>query len=197
MNAWYLLVLMMGLYISPMSQVAAAKLDVNPLGEYSIPTDTRCVINVSNSVINYGVQSRWQMEERSGQKVSPGKRTFTLSVVCPYSQTMRVILRGTSAYDGQLQYGTGGSVSLKILDAALDGKPIQLSLIENGIHKKIANDSLELRPDLGMMAMRDGDAVKGKNFTARVEVEPVLPEKEARVTSRQISEAIFSFELIK
>lgn len=198
MNTFYM-TLMAGVLISIAGQASAAKLDINPLGESSLPIDRRCEVSVSTPNIDYGTQSRWQLQDSAGgQKVSPGKRSFTLSVVCPYRQVMRVIVRGSKAPDGQLLYGDRGSMSLRVMDAELDGQLAELSAInaEGGL-KVQTKDRLYLRPDFGMIATQNGQPVKGKFLTVRLEAEPIMAEKDARISSPLVSEANFSLELIK
>lgn len=188
-----------GLYLFSTAQVSAAKINVNPLGEMTIlPIENLCEVNVSTPKIDYGTRTSGQLKSiNSGQQLSLGKRTLTLNVACPFNQVMQVVLRSSRSHDGLLQFGDYGSMSLKVLGAEVDGKPTQLTLIKDGIHKRSASDSLELRPDFGMMATREGKAVKGKTFTAKLEIEAVMAEKEARVSSQQVSEANLTLELIK
>lgn len=187
-----------GLCISAMMPASAAKFDVNPLGELTMPIDNRCEMSVSMSNIDYGVNSRGQLQDVAGQKVSFGKRSLTMSIVCPYSQLMRVVLRGSQRTgDDQLQFGDRGGMSLRVLNAELDGQSTELTSINaEGTLKGASSDNLYLRPDFGMMATRNGQAIQGKSFTARLEVEPVMAEKEARVSAPKVSEANFSLELI-
>lgn len=188
-----------GLCIFVSIQVSAAKIDINPLGEMTIiPIDNLCQLSVSNPNVDYGVLSRWQLQNVTDRYLSFGRRTFTLSVACPFSQTMRVVLRSNRSHEGQLQFGEQGHMSLRVLDAELDGKSTELSSINaEGTLKGVSKDYLYLRPDLGMVATQNGQSIKGKTFTARLEMEPVTTEKAASVTSLQVSKANFTLELIK
>ncbi|MCU4369582.1 hypothetical protein [Acinetobacter courvalinii] len=188
-----------GLCIFAATQVSAAKIDINPLGEMTIlPVENLCEVSISNPDVDYGVLSRWQLQDVVGRQVSFGKRTLTLSVVCPFKQTMRVVLRSSRSQEGQLQFGDQGRMSVRVIDAELEGKSTELGSINSeGILKGASKDHLYLRPDFGMVATQNGQPIKGKTFTARLEIEPLMSEKAARVTSLQVSEANFTLELIK
>jgi len=193
------LTMIAGILMSTMCYANAAKLDINALGGSILPIDHRCEVSVNMPVIDYGTQSRWQLQDvAGGQKLTTGKRNFTLNIVCPYAQNMRVVLRGSRSNEGQLRYGDRGSMSLRVLDAQLDGQSVELSSITaEGAVKAGAASSLNLTPDTGMMATRNGQAVKGKTFNARLEVEPMMVEKDARVARPLVSESNFTLELLK
>ncbi|WBF46154.1 fimbrial protein [Serratia rubidaea] len=162
------------------------------------PPDSRCSLSAGAPVIDYGVQSRWQLQDAGGpQRVTPGKRSLQLSVVCPYSQTMHLVLRGERAGNGELRYGERGSVALRLLDAQLDGQSVQIAAATpDGVIGGAGQTSLRLQPDSGFTAVQNGRPLKGKSFTARIELEPVMPESDARVSARQVSEANLTLELM-
>ncbi|WP_202743789.1 hypothetical protein [Acinetobacter calcoaceticus] len=191
-------VVVLGFGLIMATKVSAAKMDINPLGEMTIlPIENLCEVNVSNAHIDFGAKTVGQLQPIAGeQKRSLGKRSFRLNVVCPFTQEMRVVLRSGRSTNGQLPFGEGGSITLRISNAELDAKPMQLSLIKDGMHKKTASDSVFLRPDFGVMATDGGNVIKGKTFSAQLEVEPVLSEKELPVSQRKI-ETNFTLELVK
>ncbi|RTF43319.1 fimbrial protein [Serratia marcescens] len=167
-------------------------------GGLTPPPDNRCSLSAGAPVVDYGVQSRWQLQDTGGpQRVTPGKRSLQLNVVCPYSQSMRLTLRGERAGNGELRYGERGSVALRLLDAQLDGQGVQLAATtSDGVLSGGGQDSLQLLPGNGFAAVQNGRLLKGKSFTARIELEPVMPESAARVSARQVSEANLTLELM-
>lgn len=167
-------------------------------GGMTPPPDNRCSLSAGAPMIDYGVQSRWQLQDAGGpQRVTPGKRSLQLNVVCPHSQAMRLMLRGERAGNGELRYGERGSVALRLLDAQLDGQGVQLAATTpDGVLSSGGQDSLRLLPGNGFAVVQNGQLLKGKSFTARIELEPVMPESAARVSARQVSEANLTLELM-
>jgi hypothetical protein len=163
-----------------------------------LPIDTRCSLSAGAPVIDYGTQSRWQLQDvDGGQKVTPGKRMLMVSVVCPYSQILRLTVRGDRATNGDLRYGSRGSASLRLLDAQLDGQSVQVATTTpDGVLSGAPVSSLLLQPGNSIAATHNGQLAKGKSFTVRIELEPVMPESAARVSAREISESHLTLELM-
>lgn len=154
-----------------------------------------CHFSVSSTQIDYGEMSRWQLQDVSnGRTVTPGKRTLTLTAVCPFSQKIRLAVRGNRSSHGEIRYGDRGWISLNIVDAQLDGKSVQMSGItaDNQI-KGLTN---KLIPGEYFAATLNGQFARGKSFTARLEITPEIPETAARVASQQSSEAALTIELL-
>lgn len=161
------------------------------------PQDQRCSLSAGASVINYGTQSRWQLQDvAGGQKVSPGKRMMMVNVVCPFSQAMRLTVRGDKAGNGELRYGNEGSVKLHLSDAQLDGQSVQVATtMPDGTLNGSAESGLLLKPGTSFVALRNGKVAQGKNLSVRIELEPVMAESAARVTAQESSEAQLTLEL--
>ncbi|WP_058974001.1 hypothetical protein [Type-D symbiont of Plautia stali] len=162
------------------------------------PPDNRCNLSAGSPVIDYGVQSRWQLQDVGGpQRVTPGKRSLVLSVLCPYKKAMRLSLHGQRADNGELRYGERGSVTLRMLDAQLDGQSVQIvTTTPDGVTRDSGQMGQLLLPGHSFSVVQNGHQVKGKSFTARIELEPVMPESAARVSVNQLSEANLTLELI-
>jgi hypothetical protein len=176
----------------------AAAFDTAPDGTSVPEMDTRCTLSAGAPIIDYGVQSRWQLQDATEQqKLTPGKRTLVVNIVCPYSQTIGLIVRGDKASNGDLRYGDRGHVILNLLDAQLDGQPVQLAKIapDRGGYAVVATPLL-LQPGNNIAPIRNGQRITGKHFSARIELEPVMPETAARVSSHQVSEANLTLELM-
>jgi len=190
--------LAMMLAFSPMAQAIAVGNDMGPNIGTILPSDMRCHLSASAAVIDYGSHSRWQLQDvGGGQQVSPGKRMLMVSVVCPYSQTMRVMLRGDRASNGNLRYGDRGNVTMRLLDAQLDGQNIPVATTTaDGRVSGAAETSMSLQPGNGIVAMHNGQPAKGKTFTARIQLEPVMPESDARISARQITESSLDLDLM-
>lgn len=184
---------MLGLFLS------LAAFAIPPLGQPSLPIDTRCGLSVSNNMIDYGRQSRWQLQDASsgGNAVTPGKRSTQFNVTCPYSQAMRLTVRGDNAANGNVRYGERGNMKVRLSGAQLDGQDVQLVIISaQGTVISQPENLLLLQPGMQFAPLFNGHIASGKSFTARMEFEPILKEQDARVASRQISEAALTLELL-
>ncbi|PVZ84275.1 fimbrial protein [Serratia sp. S1B] len=162
-----------------------------------LPVDRQCALSISTPVVDYGSQSRWQLQETAGGNgVTPGKRMLMLSVICPYSQTMRLALHGNRAANGDLRYGNHGKVTIHLQEAQLDGQNVQLANITpNGTFTAV-RDSLDLQPGSNFGVIQNGQLAKGKNLTVRIELEPEMTKNSVGVSQRQNNEATFTLELM-
>lgn len=189
----FLITLAMMLALSPVTPSIAAG---NNMPGIILPGDTRCKVSASSEVIDYGSYSRGQLQDAGGQKVSPGKRILMVNAVCPYKKVMRVILHGDKASNGNLRYGNKGSVTMRLLDAQLDGKSVQVAATKVGSHLRTSVESnILLQPGQGIVAIHNDQPAEGRSFTARIEIEPVMPESDARVSAYQTIESNLTFEL--
>lgn len=164
----------------------------NPLNMPSdLPVDSGCMLSVSTPEIDYGRQSRWQLQDAPAGQMTLGKRTLMLSAVCPYMQPIKLVLRS------DLRYGKQGNINVSLSEAELDGQRIQLaSLSPDGNVTTSAVDSLRLQSNNRFAAVQNGRLVAGKSLTMQIEIEPLLAEHDARVFAPQSNEATLTLELI-
>ncbi|MFJ2550256.1 DUF1120 domain-containing protein [Pseudomonas sp. NPDC087612] len=187
--------LIFGQYAQANSQLSGEAPGIPP----TVPIDTRCSLTLGGGVVDYGTLSRWQLQDaQTGHNnVTFGKRTLTLSVACPYTQSMRLTVRGERSDRGDFRYGNRGSMIVRLFDAQIDGKSVQIaSGTPDGIINGAAGDSALLRPSESFAAISSGQLAKGKTFTARVEIEPTLPEADAQVSTHEQNEANLTIELM-
>lgn len=163
-----------------------------------LPGETRCNLSVNTPVIDYGTQSRWQLQDAAAsQGVTPGKRTLMVSVTCPTDRTIKLAMHGERSASGKLRYGNRGSVDLHVVDAQLDGQDVPLAAITSaGVLVGAPVSSMRLQPGNSFGPALNGKLAKGKNFSVRIELEPVLPESAARIHSREVNESSMTVELI-
>ncbi|RMT64915.1 hypothetical protein ALP29_200417 [Pseudomonas syringae pv. avii] len=165
----------------------------------ALPIDTRCSLTAGGGVVDYGTLSRWQLQDaQTGHNnVTFGKRTLTINVACPFSQIMRLTVRGERSIRGDFRYGNRGSMIVRLFDAQIDGESVQIaSNTPDGIIKGAVGDSVLLRPSESFSAISNGQLAKGKTFTARLEIDPTLPEADARVSAHEVNEANLTIELM-
>lgn len=188
----------LGLLLSQSMTVMATSQIPSGSIQPALPVDTRCSMSVGSPVIDYGNQSQGQLQSAgNGQTFTLGKRTLMLSIACPYSQTMRLTLRGAQAANGDMRYGDRGSIRIRVMDAQIDGLAVQLtSTTSDGVLEGGAETSLLLQPGKSFAATQNGHFIKGKAFNARIEIEPVFPESATRVSARQVDESFITLELM-
>lgn len=161
----------------------------------ALPPDTRCRLSVSNSVVDYGVISHWQLEYIGDGRVSPGTRSLTVSVVCPYLRTMSLRVEGEGSERG-LRYGKHGSTRLHLRDAHLDGHAVELRKVTSaGVITESGGHRLALNAGQRVAPVIQGILAEGKTLTARLELQPVLTEDDARVSRPQRSETMLTLTL--
>lgn len=178
--------------------------EADPLGgtqdmPSAMPVDARCSLSLGGELIDYGTQTRGQLQDSStaSNSVSFGKRTVILSVICPYTQSMRLTIRGQSNAKGYLIFGERGGMAVRILNAQMDGLAVQVAgTTPDGIINGATSDSRLLLPGQTFAPAINGKLVMGKAFTAHVEIEPMMPKADARVSGRKTSETKLMLELM-
>lgn len=190
---WLLALLMGATGASAAGPIPPPDLEASPMP--TLPPDTRCRLSVSNPVVNYGMMSRWQLEDIGAGSVSPGTRSLTVSVVCPYSRTMSLRVESEDR-EGGLRYGEHGTTHLRLMDAQLDGNAVELQTVTPaGIIKESGRHRLALNAGQRLAPVMQGRLAEGKTLTVRLEIQPVLSEGDARVSSRQRSETMLTLTL--
>lgn len=172
-------------------------LDIGGAMSPVLPLDTRCTMSVSSPEVDYGVMSRWQLQDLPGGKVTPGSRSLTLSVACPYSRIMKLLVQGESREHEELRYGRRGVTQLRLLDVKLDGHPVELqTLTSTGELTGADNLATSLLVGQQWAPVILGRFAEGNTLTARLDIQPILPETEARVSSPQRSESMLTLRLV-
>lgn len=168
----------------------------NPFTSQRMP-DAHCTISVSNPFVDYGVMSRWQMQDLPNRQVTPGMRSTMVNVVCPQSRSIKLLVQGEVSETGHLRYGERGYTRFRLLDVQLDGNAAELRpLSPDGALAEAASEALPLTSGQRLIAVSSGRVVEGKMLTARLEIQPILGEEEARVSSMHRSESQLTLTLM-
>ncbi|MCK7177122.1 hypothetical protein L8P05_24765 [Enterobacter cloacae] len=121
-----------------------------------------------------------------------------MNLSCPYNRAMTFAIKGPKSLSGELLYGRTGHVRLTLTDGRLDGKDILFYRHGNNEVLGVKGaDSIRVRPGDVVTVVENGAAVHGKSLTVRMEVMPVMAERDARVTSELTSEGELHIELIE
>ncbi|CCG88530.1 hypothetical protein EPIR_3167 [Erwinia piriflorinigrans CFBP 5888] len=150
-----------------------------------------CVIRTVREVIDYGVLSRWQLQETSrAGELTPGARTLPVTVACPYAQSFRLRIDGTSSVAGQVRYGRSGWLKLQASNLRVDGmfSGMTVASPDKG-SRSVSVGNAALEDGSVIIPNNGGQAVTGRTVTFDLVIEPRLAEKDNRVTVPLESEA--------
>ncbi|MGP3121104.1 hypothetical protein ACTVOR_14800 [Serratia nevei] len=161
------------------------------------PHDARCDISVSNPNIDYGVMTPWKLDNIGNGNLSLGTRIITLNITCPYARGMKLLIHGNSVNHNRFRYGNQGILYIRILDAQLDGYPVELLALTQKA-SSLQDTAPITNVDVGQLLTptTQGKLVDGKVFTIRAEVQPVLEVGNYHITSPQRNETIITFSLV-
>ncbi|WP_231995711.1 DUF1120 domain-containing protein [Pseudomonas mucidolens] len=132
-----------------------------------------CQLSLSQSRIDYGVLRQAQLlNDRFGpQIIAPGKRTLHLSVLCVDISPMAIRFSGAPAGPQGFRFGHGGSFTLGIKNARLDGRNVELTA-----EQPLAGiPDGRLLPGHVLIARAGGVPVTGRRLSAQVDVDTYLP----------------------
>lgn len=158
-----------------------------------------CQVQISNPVVNYGPVTRTQLLERqvSPMDISLGKHSVTLSATCKQATLMTMFFRATGEGNAY-RFGNAGTFTLRLSQARLDGKTVNLGSVEAvGQPPVTPVSSALLRPGFGLAPMIDERQVKGLSFTATVEIDTRVLSTASRVPDRTEWRSTGTFELME
>lgn len=180
------------------SSVSSASPLTKPVGDFALlQPATRCRLSVSSPVVDFGMRSRWQLQDDSAGGVTMGTRTLSVAVICPHAQTMTLLIQGGGSDGEELRYGRHGVTHLRLRDAELDGNPVELQEISPaGALTGKSGQTISLVSGQRLVPVVQGQLAGGKMLTMRMEVQPVLSASDARVTGRQVSESMLTITLV-
>lgn len=160
--------------------------------ELPIQTDrSRCIINAGGRMVDYGVMSRWQLQDtgRDGE-LTPGARTLPVTVACAFTQEFQLKIAGNSSMAGQVRYGNSGWLKLRVNNLRVDGRAtgIIVTSPDEGT-REVASGSSAVSDGSVFSPYRDGQKVTGRTVTFDMMLEPRLSERDSRVGAPTESEA--------
>ncbi|WP_051516381.1 hypothetical protein [Herbaspirillum sp. RV1423] len=162
--------------------------------------DDNCQMQISNTVIDYGKVTRAELLER---QVSPtafalGKQSMTLSATCRQPTLMTLYFRGAAGDANNFRFGNGGSFTLSLSTAQVDGRRVKLGNVNaTGQQPDNMADTAVLAPGIGVVPVVDERTVKGTNFSVQVEIDTRVSGTASRVTDQTVWRGSGSFELVE
>ncbi|MCA1322982.1 hypothetical protein [Herbaspirillum sp. alder98] len=160
----------------------------------------RCLLQISSSTVDYGSVTRAELLLRqvSPLKMALGKQTVTLTANCKQARLMTVFYRGNAADAGSYRLGDGGSFSLRVLSARLDGRTVGVGSVSVvGQVPETRTDSILLAPGIGAVPIVDDVPVKGSLLSLQVEIDASMHTTSSRVADRTVFRGNGNFELLE
>jgi hypothetical protein len=185
------------LVLIPSTGAIATRSDTLVIGASALLEGTQCMVTVGPTTINYGSLSRWQLQKSGvAQHLTPGKRTLILTVTCPFNQEIRLSMEGNAAPNGQLRYGEEGYATVRLSEVMADGHEAMVALIEgDGNVVDTSETSLFIKPGSRWEVVNARGKVRARSVTARLEVEPIIPDWAAKVSGEQVSESALTLSV--
>ena len=161
------------------------------------PPPENCQLVVSEADMNYGAMTRYRLEQGThGQEMSLGKRRIALSVSCRTPVRLAVRFRGPSA-GADFLFGRQGKVVMRLVEPRLDGRNVLVGTAQGAGMMPVAPSSgARFMPDQAIVPVEGGQPAVGTQFSATVEIDPMLPQEAARVRNRTPLELDGTFEVL-
>ncbi|MGS0742726.1 hypothetical protein ACVBEF_12935 [Glaciimonas sp. GG7] len=155
-------------------------------------------MQLSETTIDYGRLTRGGMlENQSGPSLSLGKRQMTLTVTCQKPTGMWLKARGITGVD-KFAFGSTGQLMIYLSHVQLDGAPVNLGLASTvGILPAESKATMVIGPGAIVAPTTAGEIVKGRHFSAQVEVDAIVDDATTRVGTETVIEGRVNFELVE
>lgn len=152
---------------------------------------SHCVISAGGRMVDYGVMSRWQLQETGrGAELTPGVRTLPVTVACAYTQEFRLRMVGNSNLAGQVRYGNSGWLKMRVNNLRVDGRATGIVVSSpNESAREVASGSAAVSDGSLFSPYSEGQRVTGRTVTFNLILEPRLSERDSRVGAPTESEA--------
>ncbi|WP_242171480.1 MULTISPECIES: DUF1120 domain-containing protein [unclassified Pseudomonas] len=140
-----------------------------------------CQLNLSQAQLDFGLMNRAVALAPAPERLL-GERRISLTLNCPQPTDMSVFYRGLGAGAERFRFSERGSYGLRVSEAVLDGQAVELGLIAGqGQPPATVSAQLAWQPDHGIVPMRAGVAVSGRNLSLQIDASAWASEDAARV----------------
>lgn len=139
-----------------------------------------CQLLISNPDINYGRLNPTTIREVAG-RYPLASRQVSLSVHCLQSSDMTIRYNALPAGDGNYRFAEAGGYQLRLRDALLDGRPVQLGLLPaEGQAPSLVNSSLVWEAGHHVVPVVEGVPVQGQTFSVTVDIDAWLARSDTQ-----------------
>ena len=136
---------------------------------------TECNLQLSENELDYGRITRSEIADGALTHVNLplNKRHVALTAICPQVTEMTLFFRAPATDADSFRLADGGSFTVHIERALLDGKPVSLGDIRAiGESPLRVGNGMLLRPDHGAQLFADGHAAKGSQLSLQLVIQP-------------------------
>lgn len=158
-----------------------------------------CQLQLSETTLDYGRVTRAAIMEQLGPAsiLSLGSRQIGLNVLCRQSAALALQVNGPGGLE-RFRFGDAGQFAMRLSDAVLDGRPVNLGLSQAGNQAvAAASASVLVSPGSTVVPMVAGQSAKGKNLSLQVHIDTGVTEAATRVRDRTTWRGKAIFEVLE
>ncbi|NWB96216.1 hypothetical protein HX882_09965 [Pseudomonas gingeri] len=161
----------------------------------SVQTEANdCTLSLSQSQIELGALHPGGLALAPGQPdLFLGTRRLSLNIACPWPTSMVLRFEAAAAGPQAFRFDRQGRFTVGLSHAVLDGKPVTLATTQR---TNEAAASRLMAPGQSLVVLAGDRPVKGRFFSAQVEVDTHLPVSATRVHDETWVEGRGRFELV-
>ncbi|WP_442799665.1 DUF1120 domain-containing protein [Pseudomonas sp. HN11] len=140
-----------------------------------------CQLNLSQTQLDFGLMNRATAVIPAAERLL-GERRISLTLNCPHPTDLSLFYRGPGAGPERFRFTEHGTYSLRVNDAVLDGQAVELGQIAGqGQAPSTSGAQLLWRPDHGIVPMRGGVVVTGRNLSLQIDASAWASEAATQV----------------
>ncbi|CAJ0718065.1 hypothetical protein LMG6871_02329 [Ralstonia edaphis] len=144
-----------------------------------------CTTQFSDGTVDFGMMRPGTGKDAGQIRPSAARRIYTASCAAPAQ--MNLVFRGTAAgADGALQFGHAGTYSVRVLNALLDGAPVQLVRVPAvGMPPSEAHSGeLELKPNDIVAPANGQQLLSGTRLDVTLQISVSVPADAIRIAQQ-------------
>lgn len=140
-----------------------------------------CQLNLSQAELDFGLMNRATAVTPAAERWL-GERRISLTLNCPHPSDLSLFYRGPGAGPERFRFTERGTYGLRVSDAVLDGQAVELGQIAGpGQAPSTTGAQLPWPPDHGVVPMRGGVVVTGRNLSLQIDASAWASEAATQV----------------
>ena len=155
-----------------------------------------CQLNLSQAELDFGLMNRATAVTPAAERWL-GERRISLTLNCPHPSDLSLFYRGPGAGHERFRFTERGTYGLRVSDAVLDGQAVELGQIAGpGQAPSTTGAQLPWPPDHGVVPMRGGVVVTGRNLSLQIDASAWASEAATQVRDAVTWDTAGLFEAI-